>query len=153
VKKIKERKSPPASVPQTPSQKENKSPPASLPQMPSQKERKVKKIEPQSLTSSVSETPSQKRTKIQIQRKSLDEVLNNGDRLYLKMANTLYAEWVDGELITQDGEKSFKTLNQLLRYHVMTVLGKNSCGNGWTSYELVREGSIKTEPLDPLFVI
>lgn len=127
---------------------------ASVPQTPSQKDKKIKIIEPQqSLTSSISQTPSQKRTKIQIQRKSLDEVLNNGDRLYLKMDNKLYAEWVDGELITQDGENSFKSLSQLLRYHVMTVLGKNSCGNAWTSYDLVREGTLNIEPLDPLFVI
>ena len=138
---------------QMPSQKDKKST-ASVPQTPSQKDKKIKIIEPQqSLTSSISQTPSQKRTKIQIQRKSLDEVLNNGDRLYLKMDNKLYAEWVDGELITQDGENSFKSLSQLLRHHVMTVLGKNSCGNAWTSYDLVREGTLNTEPLDPLFVI
>ena len=137
---------------QMPYQKDKSS--ASVLQTPSQKDKKMKIIEPQqSLTSSISQTPSQKRTKIQIQRKSLDEVLNNGDRLYLKMDNKLYAEWVDGELITQDGENSFKSLSQLLRHHAMTVLGKNSCGNAWTSYDLVREGTLNTEPLDPLFVI
>jgi hypothetical protein len=84
-------------------------------------------------------------------RRSLKEVLRNGDKLILTMDKAITAEWVDGKLISRQQE--FNTLNQMLRFHTMTLLGKNSCGSGWTSYRLQRAGTDELVMLDPLFVI
>jgi hypothetical protein len=115
------------------------------------KEAKEVKKAPKKATKKVVEEGDKKQRGATVPRRSLNEVLRNGDKLILTMDRALTAEWVDGKMISNGQE--FQTLNQMLRFHTLTCLGKNSCGSGWTSYRLQRAGTTELLMLDPLFVV
>jgi hypothetical protein len=83
-------------------------------------------------------------------RKEPEEVLECGDKVCLKEYKELYAVWNGTDFIADD--QQFSTLNKVLRYHTMTIMGKNSCGNAWTCYVLLRNGSSEYEELDDYFL-
>jgi hypothetical protein len=109
----------------------------------------VQNVEVTTVTESDDEEPTQSRRQRKI-RKELDEVLECGDKVCLRENKELYGMWNGSEFIAD--EEHFSSLNKLLRYHTMTIMGKNSCGNAWTSYILLRNGYTEYEELDDYFL-
>ena len=89
-------------------------------------------------------------------RLPLDEVLEEGDEVFVKAHPRLVAVWTDGVFKVEtdevdENEYTFKNLNQVNLFHHKQILGKANEPNAWKAYALRRADGEVVE-LDDVFL-
>jgi len=94
-------------------------------------------------------SPKAKKERAVKKRRPPQEVLREGDALFVKSHRELRGIWRNGKLV--DGEE-FSTLNKLCVYHHKERLNK-ACPNAWTAYGLERQTGELILDLDTVFLL